>query len=62
MSSEDDVLYRIRRRMPLNTKDHKDAVLSLIEKGIIHVTPYYDREDKCPYRITGEEDEVRQAP
>lgn len=49
--SASDVLDRVARRQPLNEGDHA-AVLDLIKRGLMHVTPEFDRKDPCPYRLT----------
>lgn len=49
--AELDVLRRVERRTPLCQADH-GPVLSLIRQGLMHVTPTFDRTDRCPYRLT----------
>lgn len=49
--AEVDVLRRVARGAPLCQDDH-EPVLSLISDGLMHVTPTYNREDRCPYRLT----------
>lgn len=46
-----NVLRRVDRRQPLNAGDHAQ-VLALIRQELMHVTPEFDRSDRCPYRLT----------
>lgn len=46
-----DVLSRVDRGRPLNRDDH-ETVLALIAEGLMHVTPTFDRKERCPYRLT----------
>lgn len=48
---ERDVLVRVGRHRPLCQADHR-PVLNLIRGGLMHVTPEFNRLDKCPYRLT----------
>lgn len=46
-----DVLARVSRGEALAAPDG-DTVRALIDAGLMHVTPTYDRTDPCPYRLT----------
>lgn len=45
------VLSRVDQRQPLNSGDSA-AVIDLTRRGLMHVTPEFDRKDPCPYRLT----------
>jgi hypothetical protein len=49
-STERNVLTRVSNRKPLNRDDQADAV-NLITRGLLTVTPTYDRKDTCPYAL-----------
>lgn len=46
-----DVLKRVEAGTPLCAADG-DAVRFLIAGAFMHVTPGFDRDDVCPYRLT----------